>query len=76
MDKNVFIDNETVAVAGRVMQIRSAGAKLIFIDMVGDDHKIQVFATADSYIRGVFDDIHHNVKRGDIIGVEGNPGRT
>lgn len=76
VDKNVFIETETVALTGRVMQIRSAGAKLIFIDIVGDDHKVQVFASADSYTGGVFEDIHHSVKRGDIIGIEGNPGRT
>lgn len=57
------------------MQIRSAGQKLIFIDLYGDEHKVQVFAAADFYTDD-FDEIHTRVKRGDIVGVEGAPGRT
>ena len=75
-EKDVFIEGETVAVTGRVMSIRSAGAKLVFIDLVSDDHKIQIFANAATYTGGEFDQITHTIKRGDIIGVEGNPGRT
>jgi lysyl-tRNA synthetase, class II len=71
----VFFESETVALTGRVMSIRSAGAKLIFIDIVGDDNKVQVLASADTY-QGDFEEIHHRVKRGDIIGVQGVPGRT
>src|SRR5690606_35041004 len=68
-------EDVTVALTGRVMSIRSAGQKLIFIDLFGDEHKVQVFAAADSYA-GDFEGIHARVKRGDIIGVEGAPGRT
>lgn len=57
------------------MSVRAAGTKLIFIDLHGDDYKVQVFATAANY-SGDFDSLHTSVKRGDIIGVEGNPGRT
>jgi lysyl-tRNA synthetase class 2 len=56
------------------MSIRGGG-KLIFIDLHGDDFKVQIMASANSY-DGNLEDIHHNVKRGDIIGVEGNPGRS
>jgi len=34
-----------------------------------------VFATAANY-KEDFDILHHNLKIGDIIGVEGQPGRT
>jgi lysyl-tRNA synthetase class 2 len=57
------------------MSIRAAGNKLIFIDLVGDEHKVQVMATADNY-EGEFNQLHQNIKRGDIIGVEGAPGRS
>lgn len=57
------------------MSLRGAGSKLIFIDLVGDEHKIQVFANATNYI-GDFDALHGSIRRGDIIGVEGCPGRT
>ena len=39
-EKNVFNEDQVVALAGRVMSIRAAGAKLIFIDLVGDEHKV------------------------------------
>eukprot|EP00347_Sterkiella_histriomuscorum_P007826 403347417 len=73
---DVFLEDATVAVAGRVMSIRNAGQKLIFIDLHGDEHKIQVFANATNYTAEGFDQLLHTIKRGDIIGVEGQPGRT
>ena len=32
-EKNVFLDGEFASIAGRVMSIRAAGSKLIFIDI-------------------------------------------
>ena len=52
------------------------GAKLIFFDVRGDGGKIQVMANANLYKGNDFDELSHAIKRGDIIGVEGNPGRT
>jgi len=57
------------------MSIRAAGPKLIFIDLHGDDHKVQIMATAQNYV-GDFDQIHNNVRRGDIVGVHGVAGRS
>ena len=57
------------------MTIRASGAKLVFIDLEGDSTKIQLFCSAGNYT-GVFDDIQSTIKRGDIIGVTGQPGRT
>ena len=39
----------TVALTGRIMAIRGAGASLIFIDLEGDSAKVQVLAQADHY---------------------------
>lgn len=72
----MFLDDVTVAVTGRVMSLRAAGSKLLFIDLHSDDHKVQVFATANNYTGGEFEQLSHNIKRGDIIGVEGQVGRT
>lgn len=36
----VFLDEEKVALTGRVMSIRAQSAKLYFIDLVGDDSKV------------------------------------
>jgi lysyl-tRNA synthetase class 2 len=57
------------------MSIRSSGSKLLFIDLVGDDHKVQLMATANNY-KGDFDQLSTALRRGDIIGVEGVPGRS
>jgi len=45
-EKGVFLEDQLVSVTGRVMSIRAAGPKLVFIDLTGDDFKIQVMATA------------------------------
>lgn len=70
-----FKDDVTIALTGRIMSLRASGAKLIFIDLTEDNGKVQVFAAADFY-KGDFDVITRTVKRGDIIGIEGNPGKT
>lgn len=64
-----------MCITGRVVNIRGAGAKLIFIDIEGDSSKVQVFANAANY-EGNFDELHACLRRGDLIGVEGCPGRT
>lgn len=74
-EKGVFLDDVKVAVTGRVMSIRAAGPKLVFIDLHGDDHKVQIMATAQNY-EGDFDYLHTTLRRGDIIGVNGIPGRS
>ena len=72
----MFIEDQTVKITGRVMTIRSSGAKLIFFDLEGDSAKIQLMATFTNYTGGNFDELHTAIKRGDIIGVEGQPGRS
>jgi len=57
------------------MSIRAAGNKLVFMDLVGDDYKVQLMATANNY-EGNFETLVNDIKRGDIIGVEGAPGRS
>jgi lysyl-tRNA synthetase class 2 len=57
------------------MAVRGAGNALIFIDLEGDQAKVQVMAQADHY-QGEFTALHATLRRGDIIGVEGCPGRS
>ena len=57
------------------MSIRAQGGKLLFIDLVGDDSKVQILATAANYI-GDFDQLSVALRRGDIIGVQGVAGRS
>jgi lysyl-tRNA synthetase, class II len=63
---------------GRVLSIRAAGKKLIFYDIVGDDAKIQIQASRAEWKDSEtgFAKFHNKLKRGDIIGVVGRPGRT
>ena len=74
-ENNAFVDETTVALTGRIMAIRGAGSALIFIDLEGDGAKVQVLAQSDFY-QGEFTALHATLRRGDIIGVEGNPGRS
>lgn len=69
------MEDQSKAITGRIMSIRASGAKLIFIDLHEDSKKVQVFATAANY-NGDFESLAHSLKNGDIIGLEGVPGRT
>ena len=72
---NEFLKEE-VSIAGRIMSIRAASSKLMFYDLVGDNGaKIQVFANA-TFHEGDFKAAHINIRRGDIVGIVGFPGRT
>jgi lysyl-tRNA synthetase class 2 len=75
--KGEFIEGEIVRLAGRVQTIRKSGHNLIFYDIVGEDGKLQIYANAQ-YHAGEknFADTHEHVKRGDIVGLTGIPGRT
>lgn len=70
------VADATESVAGRIFSIRNA-KKLCFIDLRGDQQKLQVkvyeksFSTPDEYKLYI-----DSLKRGDIVGVEGSPSRT
>ena len=72
---NKFVEDLTVSLTGRILAIRGAGSNLIFIDLEGDCAKVQILAQADFY-QGEFTMLHSQLRRGDIIGVEGCPGRS
>jgi len=66
-----------VRLAGRIHAIRESGAKLIFYDVRGEGVKLQVMATANAYrSEEQFAADTAKLRRGDIVGVVGNPGRT
>lgn len=75
--KGEFIESEELSVSGRVFSIRSQGAGLIFYDIVSDDVKIQIFCSKNFHKGNKsFDETHEHIRRGDIIGICGIPGRT
>ena len=74
--KGEFLD-EVVQVAGRVHSIRKSGASLIFYDIKSNDAKIQIYVNRKNHKgQKSFEETHNQIRRGDFIGVIGNPGRT
>jgi lysyl-tRNA synthetase class 2 len=69
-------DGSVVSIAGRIWSKRWSGQKLVFYDLRGDGSKVQVMADAASDSTGKFQEIHNLLRRGDIIGVVGYPGRS
>lgn len=71
------LENEKLSVAGRVHAIRESGAKLIFYDVRGEGVKIQVMANAKMYSsEEAFTADTDKIRRGDIMGINGYPGKT
>lgn len=71
------LDHVELSLAGRVHAIRESGAKLIFYDLRGEGVKLQVMANARTYDgEAAYVEDTDKIRRGDIIGVVGNPGKT
>ncbi|GLC33824.1 Lysine--tRNA ligase [Pleodorina starrii] len=68
----------TVSVAGRIFSKRASGSKLLFYDLKADGVKIQIMADARNSELSLeaFTAVHNECKRGDIVGVEGFPGKS
>lgn len=72
-----MLENDMLTVAGRVHAIRESGAKLIFYDVRGEGVKIQVMSNAKLYSsEEAFATELDKIRRGDIIGINGYPGKT
>ncbi|KAJ8660532.1 lysine-tRNA ligase [Lichtheimia ornata] len=69
-------DDVVVTVAGRIHNKRASGAKLRFYDLHGDGVKIQIMASAQDNEGDDYTSIHDLLRRGDVVGVRGVPGKT
>jgi lysyl-tRNA synthetase class 2 len=70
------LEEKQVSVAGRIVSVRKMGS-LYFYDIRGDGAKIQVMSDKKTYeSEEGFEKIHRILKRGDIIGVKGFPGKS
>ncbi|KAI0891841.1 lysyl-tRNA synthetase [Annulohypoxylon nitens] len=70
---------KTLQVAGRIYNKRASGSKLLFYDIRGNNGvKAQIMCQAQEVRDGApsFEKQHDHIRRGDIIGVVGYPGRT
>lgn len=68
-------NDDCVRVAGRIHAKRLSGPKLIFYDLRGEGVKIQIMADQRSSQQD-FGYVHGKIRRGDIVGVQGRPGKT
>ncbi|MEW5303312.1 MAG: hypothetical protein WDW38_001634 [Sanguina aurantia] len=68
----------SVSLAGRISSKRASGIKLLFYDLNADGMKVQVMADArnSDLSAEAFAELHNDCKRGDIVGVQGYPGKT
>lgn len=72
-----MLEQESLSVAGRIHAIRESGGKLIFYDLRGEGVKLQVMANAKLYeSEAAFVEDTARLRRGDIVGVQGYPGKT
>lgn len=71
------IETEVVSLAGRVLSKRGQG-KLMFYDLHGESLKIQIMSDVSRLVGGeeAFKEIHSLLKRGDLVGVTGFPGKS
>lgn len=78
LDAGQVLDNIEHRVAGRIYSKRASGQKLLFYDLRSDMHKIQIMANANMYGSDLtsFTNINESLKRGDIVGIVGHPGKT
>ncbi|KAK9990639.1 hypothetical protein SO802_025624 [Lithocarpus litseifolius] len=72
------LEDVTVNLAGRIMSKRSSSSKLFFYGLHGVAAKVQVMADASKsdLNEEEFSRFHSTVKRGDIAGVKGFPGKS
>ncbi|KAJ6819726.1 lysine--tRNA ligase [Iris pallida] len=72
------LKNVEVNLAGRIMNKRTSSSKLYFYDLYGGGAKVQVMADAreSDLDEDGFSKHHSGVKRGDIVGICGYPGKS
>ncbi|XP_073142579.1 lysine--tRNA ligase, cytoplasmic-like isoform X2 [Henckelia pumila] len=72
------LENVEERIAGRLMNKRSSSSKLFFYDLHGGGAKVQVMTDArySELDEEEFSRFHSSVKRGDIVGIIGFPGKS
>ncbi|KKA30041.1 hypothetical protein TD95_001505 [Thielaviopsis punctulata] len=69
---------KVIRLGARIYNKRSSGAKLCFYDVRTEGVKVQVMCQAQEVAEGApsFEAQHEHLRRGDIVGIVGYPGRT
>ncbi|KAL2888417.1 lysyl-trna synthetase [Ceratocystis lukuohia] len=70
--------DKVIRLGARIYTKRTSGAKLCFYDVRTEGVKVQVMCQAQEVSEGApsFEAQHEHLRRGDIIGIVGYPGRT
>eukprot|EP00798_Chlamydomonas_sp_ICE-L_P004276 gene4276-14387_t len=72
------LQDVSVCLAGRIHSKRASSSKLLFYDLKAEGSGVQIMAD----VRGsqqplpTFQELHGSCKRGDVVGVVGNPGKS
>lgn len=74
-EKEVLKDVK-VSISGRIFRKHSSGTKLFFYDLRADNEEVQIFVDKRNTGAYNYDQINNFIRRGDIVGVHGYPGRT
>ncbi|KAF1823625.1 lysyl-tRNA synthetase [Dissoconium aciculare CBS 342.82] len=75
--KGELVKDKVISVGCRIYNIRTSGENLRFYEVAVDGAEIQIMAqNLESTSKVPFADQHDHLRRGDIIGVTGYPGRT
>ncbi|KAI5671089.1 hypothetical protein M9H77_11453 [Catharanthus roseus] len=78
LESGAHLEDVEVSLAGRIMNKRSSSSKLFFYDLHGGGAKVQVMADLrkSELDEEEFSKFHSGVKRGDIVGITGFPGKS
>lgn len=77
LEKGELVKDKEIRIGGRIYTKRAAGNKLVFYDVRAEGVKVQVMCQAQEASGDVpFEAQHEHLRRGDIIGIIGYPGRT
>mmetsp|Transcript_14283 Transcript_14283/g.20107 ORF Transcript_14283/g.20107 Transcript_14283/m.20107 type:complete len:599 (+) Transcript_14283:196-1992(+) len=71
------LEDTVVSIAGRIVSVRIMG-KLYFYDIRGDGAKVQMMSDVRTFSgdEDAFNKIHSTLRRGDIVGIKGHPGKS
>ncbi|KAF4401438.1 hypothetical protein G4B88_001632 [Cannabis sativa] len=78
LDSGEHVETIEVSLAGRIMSKRASSSKLFFYDLYDDSAKVQVISDArhSNMDEDEFGRLHSQIKRGDIVGICGFPGKS
>lgn len=74
LENDTTIADKDFSIAGRITSKREYGDKLVFYDLNSEGSKLQLVADK-SVFKGEFESLNDPIRRGDIVGCIGYPGK-